>query len=195
MNSHLINATDNPEQFFNMLPEDWQVLIVPYWESYKDVAKIYVLKEDEEVVAGGLVFSKSLPDMSDFERAQQHLFSEGYLYIGFIWVPIDKRNRQLASQWLTLLKNQDPTQKYWLTIEEEWLKHFYEKNDFKLIKESDNDDDKEWLFTWRPQTEVRRPETEDGRRKSEDGRRKTEDRSWHCALASPLERGRGVFLK
>ncbi|MFZ2432677.1 MAG: hypothetical protein WAW57_16170, partial [Lutibacter sp.] len=77
MNIQFTNATDNPEQFFNMLPEDWQALIVPYWESYKEVAKIYVLKENEEVVAGGLVFSKSLPDMSDFERAQQHLFSEG----------------------------------------------------------------------------------------------------------------------
>lgn len=148
MNIQFINVTDCPEQFFNMLPEDWQVLIVPYWKSYKDVAKIYVLKENEEVVAGGLVFSKSLPDMSDFERAQQHLFSEGYLYIGFIWVPLHKRNRNLASQWLTLLKNQDPTQKYWLTIEEAWLKHFYEKNGFVLIEESDNADNKEWLYTY-----------------------------------------------
>ena len=146
MSHHLINATESPEQFFNMLPDDWKPYIVPYWENYKDVAKIYVLKEDEEVVAGGLVFSKSLPDMSDFERSLQHLFKEGYLYIGFIWVPLDKRNRNLASQWLTLLKNQDPKQKYWLTIEEEWLKHFYEKNGFKLIKESDDTDNKEWLY-------------------------------------------------
>jgi len=143
------NATESPEQFFNMLPEDWQVLIVPYWESYKDDAKIYVLKENDEVVAGGLVFSKSLPDMSDFEKSLQYLFTEGYLYLGFIWVPLDKRNRQLASQWLTLLKNQDPTQKYWLTIEEPWLKHFYEKNGFKLIKESDDAGDKEWLYVYR----------------------------------------------
>lgn len=148
MNSHLINVTENPEQFFNMLPEDWQVLIVPYWESYKDSAKIYVLKENEEVVAGGLVFSKSLPDMSNFERSLQHLFEEGYLYIGFIWVPLEKRNRNLASQWLTLLKSQNPTQKYWLTIEEEWLKHFYEKNGFKLIKESNDADNKEWLYVY-----------------------------------------------
>ncbi|MFZ2285285.1 MAG: hypothetical protein WAV86_15570, partial [Lutibacter sp.] len=70
----------------------------------------------------------------------------GYLYIGFIWVPLEKRNRNLASQWLTLLKNQDPTQKYWLTIEEEWLKHFYEKNGFVLIEESDDDENKEWLY-------------------------------------------------
>ena len=154
MNLKFNNATNNPEQFFNLLPEDWRILIEPYWESYKDSAKIYVLKENEEVVAGGLVFSKSLPDMSDFERAQQHLFSEGYLYIGFIWVPPHKRNRNLASQWLTLLKNQDPAQKYWLTIEEEWLKHFYEKNGFVLIEESNDADNKEWLFTWRPKTEV-----------------------------------------
>jgi hypothetical protein len=143
------NATESPEQFFNMLPDDWQILIVPYWESYKDDAKIYVLKENDEVVAGGLVFSKSLPDMSDFEKSLQYLFSEGYLYLGFIWVPLDKRNRQLASQWLTLLKNQDPNQKYWLTIEEPWLKHFYEKNGFKLIKESDGTEDKEWLYVYR----------------------------------------------
>lgn len=148
MDIQFSNATDNPEQFFNILPEDWQDLIVQHWESYKDVAKIYVLKENGEVVAGGLVFSKSLPDMSDFERSLQYLFTEGYLYLGFIWVSLDKRNRQLASQWLTFLKKQDPTQKYWLTIEEEWLKHFYEKNGFKLIKESDDAANKEWLFTY-----------------------------------------------
>ncbi len=148
MNTQFRNVTDSPEQFFNILPQDWQVLIVPYWDSYKDSAKIYVLKEGDEVVAGGLVFSKSLPDMSDFERSVQHLFKEGYLYIGFIWVPEHKRNQQLASQWLTLLKNQDPNQKYWLTIEEAWLKHFYEKNGFKLIKESNYAADKEWLYTY-----------------------------------------------
>lgn len=146
MNLQFSNTTDNPEQFFNILPEDWKVLIEPYWEDYKDFAKIYILKEADEVVAGGLVFSKSLPDMSDFERSLQHLFKEGYLYIGFIWVPVHKRNLQLASQWLTLLKKQNPAQKYWLTIEEEWLKHFYEKNGFVLIKESSDDDNKEWLY-------------------------------------------------
>jgi hypothetical protein len=160
MNLQFCNATENPEQFFNIMPEDWQALIVPYWESYKDAAKIYVLKENEEVVAGGLVFSRSLPDMSDFERSLQHLFKEGYLYIGFIWVPLHKRNRQLASQWLTLLKKQDPTQKYWLTIEEEWLKHFYEKNGFVLIDESNDATNKEWLFTWGPKTEDQRPKAQ-----------------------------------
>jgi predicted GNAT family N-acyltransferase len=148
MNIQFINVTDSPEQFFNILPQDWQALIVPYWDSYKDSAKIYVLKENDEVVTGGLVFSKSLPDMSDFERSVQYLFSEGYLYIGFIWVPEHKRNQQLASQWLTLLKKQNPNQKYWLTIEEAWLKHFYEKNGFKLIKESNDADNKEWLYTY-----------------------------------------------
>ena len=79
---------------------------------------------------------------------ERYLFSEGYLYIGFIWVPEHNRNRQLASQWLTLLKNQDPNQKYWLTIEEQPLKYFYEKNGFKLIKESNDEDDKEWLYVF-----------------------------------------------
>lgn len=140
------NATENPEQFFNILPADWQQLIVPYWNDYKDSTNIYILKEDDEVVAGGLVFSKSLPDMSIFEKSLQHLFSEGYLYIGFIWVATHKRNRQLASKWLSLLKSQN--QKYWLTIEEESLKYFYEKNGFKLIKESNDKVDKEWLYTF-----------------------------------------------
>ncbi|MDD3723548.1 MAG: GNAT family N-acetyltransferase [Lutibacter sp.] len=148
MNIQFSNATESPEKFFNILPYDWQVLIVPHWESYKDAAKIYVLKENDEVVAGGLVFSKSLPDMSDFEQSLQYLFSEGYLYIGFIWVPEHKRNRNLASQWLTLLKNRNPNQKYWLTIEDAWLKHFYEKNGFKLIKESNDTNEREWLFTF-----------------------------------------------
>lgn len=139
-----------PQEFFNILPLDWQEIVVPQWGNYKDTAAIYVFKEKNELIAGGIVFEKSHPNMTDFEKQYQYLYDENYFYIGFVWVIPEKRNQQLASKWLAKLKEKHSNQKYWLTIEEDSLKYFYEKNDFKLFSESENSEPKEWIFTYKP---------------------------------------------
>ena len=146
MNVHFEKLTASPNQFFTILPEDWQNLIVPHWNLYKNTASIYVLKENDTIVAGGIVFSEKLLEMTPFEEEFCYLFSEGYLYLGYIWVAEDKRNKRLATTWLTHLKQQNPIQKYWLTIEEESLTYFYERNDFKLLAKSNDATTKEWLM-------------------------------------------------
>ncbi|WP_299522185.1 GNAT family N-acetyltransferase [uncultured Lutibacter sp.] len=145
-----INLNKSPKQFFDILPTDWQDIIVSEWDAYKKTATIYVLKDKNEIVAGGIVFLNSHPEMTDFEQSFQYLFSEGYLYIGYLWVIPQKRNQQLASKWLDKLKEENKNQKYWLTIEEESLSYFYKKNGFKLLKESTNSASKEWLLTYSP---------------------------------------------
>lgn len=140
----------NPNQFFDILPTEWKNLIVPNWIYYKKMATIYVIKDNNEIISGGIVFSNKLNEMTTFELEYEHLFSNGYLYLGYLWVPEHKRNQQLATKWLTYLKGLNPQQKYWLTIEEEQLNYFYKKNGFKLYAESNDNDDnlKEWIFTY-----------------------------------------------
>ena len=138
----------NPNQFFDILPEDWQDEIIPFWDDYKNTASIYVIKEDSHVIAGGILFSTCSPDILYFKKEAQTWFKNGFLYIGFLWVAEDKRNNNLGSFWLDELKRQLPNQKLWLLIEEERLHSFYLKNDFKLDKTIKNNDHLEWLYTF-----------------------------------------------
>jgi hypothetical protein len=141
----------NPKQFFDILPQDWKNSIIPNWVYYKNSAKIYVIKENFEIICGGIVFTEALKEMTPFEIKFKHLFNEGYYYLGYIWVAEHKRNQQLATKWLNALKSKNPSQKYWLTIEEEPLNYFYKKNGFNLFAESDDTAEvKEWIFTYNP---------------------------------------------
>ena len=141
----LIDSSSRPNQFFSILPKDWQEIIVPAWQYYKEEASIFILKDKLKVIAGGIVFNHSIPNASLFEESNYDLFQAGYKYIGYVWVVPSYRKQGLASLWLTLLKEKFTNQHYWLTIEEESLRNFYEKNGFQLYKESNNEV-KEWLL-------------------------------------------------
>lgn len=143
------NITARPNSFFNLLPLDWQEAILPFWDKFKKSSEVYILEENDEIIAGGIVFSKCPPDLEFFKDEAREWFDKGYLYIGFIWVPENYRHQNFGSLWLKHLKMQDPNQKYWLTIEEENLRAFYEKNDFQYIKTLQNDSIKEQLFIYK----------------------------------------------
>lgn len=136
--------------FFDMLPEDWQSAIVPYWDLYSDSSKIYVLIENDAIVGGGIVFSKTPPDLSYYETEAQQWFDNGYLYLGFIWISENNRGRNLGSIWLQELKSLLPFQNYFLVTEEEGLDKFYKKNDFVLEKIIFNNEEPEWFYTFEP---------------------------------------------
>lgn len=136
--------------FFPILPVIWQENIVPFWEEYKQSAKIYGLFEGAALMAGGIVFSTCSPDMRYNPVEAQTWLDQGYLYIGFLWVPEEYRGKRLGSAWLKLLIQDFPEQKYWLTVEEEELIQFYQKNHFKLIKSLKNGEDTDWLLVYEP---------------------------------------------
>lgn len=138
---------NKPDDFFEILPEDWQAGIVPYWKEYHTAANIYIVKAENKLVAGGILFNCLPPDPSDLDHRFNYLFAEGYLYIGFLFVQPEMRHLHLGSWWLDKLKKKYPGQKYWLTIEEEALKHFYQRNGFEILGESDSDP-KEWVLTY-----------------------------------------------
>lgn len=136
--------------FFPILPVIWQENIVPFWEEYKQSAKIYGLFEGAALMAGGIVFSTCSPDMWYNRVEAQTWLDQGYLYIGFLWVPEVYRGKRLGSAWLKMLMQDFPEQKYWLTVEEEDLIQFYKKNHFKLIKSLKNGEDTDWLLVYEP---------------------------------------------
>ncbi|MBU3822664.1 GNAT family N-acetyltransferase [Flavobacteriaceae bacterium XHP0103] len=137
-------------QFFNILPLDWQETILPVWNNYKDTTKCYLLLDNEKPIAGGLVFYECPPDMLYAKEEAKVWFSKGYLYLGFVYVLQERRGQNLGSLWLSKLKDKFPQQKYWLTIEDLDLHSFYVKNGFKKIKELNDQGQKEVLYALEP---------------------------------------------
>ena len=144
---------DGPQLFFEILPQDWKDAIVPIWDDCSNEANIYVLRDEGEVIAGGIVFKGIPPHMTDFEiENSEKYIKKGYRYIGFLYVVPHRRNEALGSRWLQALKNRFPKQAFWLTTEEEGLERFYIKNGFECVAASPDRDLPEWLFAWRPTT-------------------------------------------
>jgi L-amino acid N-acyltransferase YncA len=144
------NYTSKAHLFFDMLPKDWQETIVPFWEELRLTTQLYVIVEDNIIVAGGLVFSKCPPDMMYYENEANTWFEKGYLYLGFIYVDETKRNRNLGSLWLDSVKKECPKNGFWLAIEDENLHKFYIKNGFEkvaTIKNLDLQEESIYAFT------------------------------------------------
>lgn len=142
----IFRETTSFNDFFNILPIDWQETILPFWETYKDTTKCYVLQENDKLIAGGLVFSECPPDMLYAKEEVNNWFKKGYLYLGFIYVLEEKRGQNLGSLWLSNLKSKFPKQKYWLTIEDLGLDGFYTKNGFVKVKSLFNDNQEEIIY-------------------------------------------------
>ena len=143
------NYTSKANLFFDTLPNDWQEVIVPFWNELKSSTQIFVLIEDRKIVAGGLVFSKCPPDMMYYEKQAINWFKKGYLYLGFIFVDESKRNRNLGSLWLNKVKELFPNNGFWLAIEDERLRKFYIRNGFKkvaTVKVEDSNEESIYVF-------------------------------------------------
>lgn len=141
--------TTKAELFFEMLPQDWQESILPFWENFKASTQLYVVIENDEIVAGGLVFSKCPPDMLYYEKKANNWFKKGFFYLGFIYVDETKRNRNLGSIWLDKIKNTYPNRGFWLAIEDENLHRFYSRNQFEkveAIKKEDSTEESIYIF-------------------------------------------------
>jgi hypothetical protein len=136
----------NKTAFFDLLPLEWQESILPIWNTCEEQAQILTLEQDHEICAGGIVFSASTPEMEVYKEEAHHWFLKGYLYIGYVWVPENKRNKNYGSLWLKNLLLRDPTQHYWLTTEEKKLRYFYEKAGFTYVKTMRSQNLEEELF-------------------------------------------------
>lgn len=134
--------------FFDLLPKEWQESIQSSIHDFKDNATLYVLEENNTLLAGGIVFSKQLQEMDAYKDEAHEWFSKHHLYIGYVWVPVEKRNHSYGSLWFEHLFQKDVTQHYWLTTEETSLRYFYEKIGFTFLKTLRNGDIQEELFVY-----------------------------------------------
>ncbi|EMR01809.1 GNAT family N-acetyltransferase [Cesiribacter andamanensis] len=147
--------THSPASFFSILPPDWQEGIVPHWSAYEQSARIFVLEADGQILGGGIVFSSTSPDTHPtYLEDAQRWFAEGYLYIGFLWISEQYRDKQLGSAWLQQLYDQLPLNRFWLAIEDYRLANFYRRNGFTLIEELTGPDTTEWVLAMHGKVQV-----------------------------------------
>ena len=145
------NFTSKAHLFFDMLPIDWQETILPFWDELKLTTQLYVLIEEDIILAGGLVFSKCPPDMTYYKKKTDEWFEKGYLYLGFIFVDQTKRNRNLGSLWLDNVKKEYPKNGFWLAIEDENLHKFYVRNGFEKVETVKNGElNEESIYIYNP---------------------------------------------
>lgn len=143
---HLTESTQQAQRFFNILPPDWQESIIPFWPSYQNNARIFVLEKSVEVIGGGIVFSTVSPDTMPYQDEAQKWVDIGYLYIGFLWIDEKYRDQKLGSRWIQEVLKTFPQQAFWLTIDDLKLLPFYERNGFKLIKMVELESHNEWVL-------------------------------------------------
>lgn len=143
-----LTALRTPDKFFTILPEDWKESLKPIWEEVTKKAQVYVLEDDKELLAGGIVFTTIIPEMETYDAEARYWFSKNYAYIGYVWVPLEKRHRQYGTKWLEKVLSLNPNQHYWLTTEEKQLRPFYEKSGFRYEKTIKNQYLEEDLFVY-----------------------------------------------
>lgn len=142
----LVDLSDEPERFFELLPADWAIELAPYWPEYRGQAQIYGLVEAGQVIAGGVVFMTVTRDIMAYGTAAKGWLDRGYRYIGFLFVAENRRKEGLGSRWLRELQARTPAQAYWLAIDDHGLLSFYQKLGFRLAEKVWNVDTEEWIL-------------------------------------------------
>ena len=140
--------TNNSQEFFQILPLDWQEALHMVWDKAKATSEIYVIKEEDEIIAGGILFKQYTQDMALLKKTAKQLLASNCYYIGYLWVNETHRGKDLGTFWLNSIKNAYPKNNFWLTIEEENLQKFYIKNGFELTQKVENVDGEEWLMVY-----------------------------------------------
>lgn len=144
----LIDLTKTPHLFFDILTTEWKSGIVPFWKEYANNATIYGLIENKRVIAGAILFSTVSPDTKGYSKIAQHWLDKDYLYLAFVFVAENRRSEGLGSLLINKIKEQLPTQKFWLAIEDHGLLNFYNLLGFQFAQKVQNNDVEEWIMTY-----------------------------------------------
>lgn len=121
------------DKFVAAMPEDWQPDFEQYLKSSRDHMELFAITDDDQIVAGGIVFEGLPSEMKIFEVEVDSFIEKGYRYIGFLFVVPEHRKQNLGSTWLYCVKAMQGTNGFWLTVEEPGLREFYEKNGFRWM--------------------------------------------------------------
>lgn len=152
--AEIIDISDAPELFFEMLPDDWKLELESNWEEFRLSVKLYGIKLNEELIGGGLVFSTHTSETDSYPPMAEYYFDNGYLYIGYLWIAENFRGRNLGDLWLKSIFEMYPNNPFWLSIEDAGLAKFYLKNGFTLEREVTFSGGKDWIYIRKSASEV-----------------------------------------
>jgi diamine N-acetyltransferase len=137
---------NNPDLFFNILPDDWRESIQPVWKNYISTSEIMVVILNKEIIAGGIIFSSVSPDILNNKNIAEQWLNRGYKYLAYLFVNTKYQKLGIGTFWLKEVFKKFPSQKFFLTIEDFILIDFYQSNNFKLISEIETQEGKNWLL-------------------------------------------------
>tara|TARA_R110001592_G_scaffold230025_1_gene486739 strand:- start:1942 stop:2430 length:489 start_codon:yes stop_codon:yes gene_type:complete len=144
--AEIIDISDVPEQFLELLPADWKSELESNWEEFAPAVKVYGIKQGEELIGGGLVFSAHTSETDNYPPVAEYYFDNGYLYIGYLWIAEKHRGRNLGDFWLNSIFEMSPQNPFWLSIDDAGLAKFYLKNGFTLEREVMYSGGKDWIY-------------------------------------------------
>lgn len=134
-----------PHLFFNLLPYEWKETLVPYWPQYTSSATILGTYVNQRLVGGGIIFKQPTLETVNYPMAETY-FNFGCPYIGYLWVSEPFRHLGLGSAWLDEVAQRHQKTGTWLSIEENQLLDFYQRNGYQLDHHLVNADTEEWIL-------------------------------------------------
>ncbi|UZR96374.1 GNAT family N-acetyltransferase [Chondrinema litorale] len=140
----------SPKLFFDILPDEWSIDIAPVWSHYEKNSSIYVVKYNEKIIGGGILFSTLSPDTKYYDAPAlsklKTWFDDGYGYIAYFYISDQYRGKGIGIKWLNELIALNASKGLFLTIEDDSLIGFYKKAGFNLQDEINFEDNTEWLL-------------------------------------------------
>ena len=150
--SEIVDISDEPHLFFDILPEDWKSEISSNWNEFAPVVKVIGIRLKGQIIGGGLVFSDYTSETDSYPLVAQHYFNNNFLYIGYLWVAPDFRRQNQGDYWLNKVFCMFSDHPFWLSIEEVGLSKFYLRNQFTLEREMMFDGKTDWIYVRKPES-------------------------------------------
>lgn len=143
----LVDLNNDPEAFFDLLPDDWRAELLSLWPNYADSSSVLGLQLDNKLIGGGIVFRQPAPDTLGYVDLAQSLFDKGLLYIGHLWIVPAHRGHDYGGVWLQAVRRRFAGEGFWLAIEDSGLRRFYEQHGFVVGNTLRMDGSTEWIMT------------------------------------------------
>ncbi|MFS4417246.1 GNAT family N-acetyltransferase [Maribacter sp. 2307ULW6-5] len=143
-------CTVPPPVWWAALPPDWQGGLTAFLQQAGTEPVCLVLEQAGQCRVAGMVCSGLPADLLPFAEQLGAYGRHGQRYVGYLFALPPFRGQGWAGQWLRLVCRRYPGETLWLTVEEEALVAFYQRNGFRFIQTLEHKGSKEWLLAKPP---------------------------------------------
>lgn len=150
--SEIIDISENPQSFINILPDHWKSELELNWEEFSPVVKVIGIRLNDQIIGGGLVFSGYTSENDSYLEIAQHYFDNEHLYIGYLWVEPEFRGKNHGDYWLNKVFCMFPDSPFWLSIDDTDLSKFYLRNQFMIEREMMFHGKTDWIYVRKPES-------------------------------------------